>query len=742
MEHKMNDDELLLSIGVQLDSLKKDLKKADVVISKFFDVDRNLDININFSKVRKQVEQFNSEQEKVLKNYYKNIEKYGDNSRKKELSELKKSILERHKYADELRRNSAKLEGKINRENYEYQKKLANAKFKRRLANIRRAERKEKESIERINKLAKQKSIEKTGFWDTLNGHRTTTFGHKVATTAEYATAGVALYKLAEAFRAVAQEAIAYDDAIYNNMSVLRTNRKQAEKLANTTRDLSISYGGSIKEIDDLALTLGRAGVEYKNLAKATKSAVELAKITGDSFGDAAKVMSTFIISFKYAGVSVDSIRDKLAYMANATKMSTEDLGTFSNYALQTAKTLNLSIDSIGVLASSFSNLGMNASTIGTQIRKLDVIFKGNSKNISGFWDIIGKSQDEFRKKLSDGKDKEAITELSKAIGKLSDEQFTYATRSMNIQERTLVSALRNADALGLISKHYTKINHALDATTQAQIKSLGATTMMERAWNSVKTSADGALTSILDIAGRKDVTDLAEKYNSLVEELSSLDEGTSKYKAKEKELDSVNKELKSSLDGIDEKFKSLGGTITSTAEVVAYFVGAGVLWKLANSRAVVSGINAIDTAFILLTTKINGTNAALVRFNKLSVFSKGGLIGVGALTFGYLIDSINQYARDLSGATEITDNFNKHLQDLETTKQAFKDNPIFVKQEKLANTILELEKYKNSLDGLEKIKKLYSKHDKTFGKYYGKVYSETKDKVDKLTKSIKKLKK
>ena len=235
------------------------------------------------------------------------------------------------------------------------------------------------------------------GATGVLSGDTGTTFTHKFLTTAQYAAAGAGIIAVTQALSSAVKESMLFDDAIYNNIAVLKANRQQAEDLAKSNRDLSITYGGTIKEIDDLSLTLGRAGVKFDDIKEATEGAVQLAKITGDSFGDSAKVMSTFITTFitnnKEAGVSVGDLTDKLAYMANESKLSVQDLGTFSNYALQTATSLGLTINAVGALGTTFSQLGMNASTIGTQIRKLDVLFTGSAKSITNFWTQIGISQ-------------------------------------------------------------------------------------------------------------------------------------------------------------------------------------------------------------------------------------------------------------------------------------------------------------------------------------------------------------
>lgn len=347
---------------------------------------------------------------------------------------------------------------------------------------------------------------------------------HAAKRAVGYSALFAGIFAVTSAVSATVDASIAYDDALYNNMSVLNMTSAESKELADDVRDLSKAYGGSIREIDELALTLGRAGIANEDISEATKASVELAKITGDSFSDSSKVMSTFITTFKKnageLGVSVGDISKKLAYMANESKMSVQDLGTFSNYALQASESLGLTIDSVGVLSTTFSNLGMNASTIGTQMRKMEVLFKSTGTNVKNFWKTIGEDQNEFANGLR--KDSMGtITEFAEKLRDLPEGEFISATRNMEIQTRTLVTAFRNgADT---IVEHSEKIKFALDPAIQAMVKSLGASTMIERAWNSVITGLDGVLTSIADSLGRKDINLIYETYQKNLKELGEL---------------------------------------------------------------------------------------------------------------------------------------------------------------------------------------------------------------------------
>ena len=345
-----------------------------------------------------------------------------------------------------------------------------------------------------------------------------TTFGHKFLTTSQYAVSGLALLKVREAMSAVVRESMAYDDAIYNNMTVLQANRKEAEMLADTSRALSITYGGNIKDIDELTLTLGRAGVEVKNLKEATQASVELATITGDSFKDASEVTSSFITTFiknmDETGLSVGRLADKLGYVANASKLSVKDLGTVGNYALLTSQKLNLTTDATGALITSFSNLGMQASTIGTSFRRIDLIFSG-----AGFDKVfkkLGESQDEWRTKIRENSDE--LINFGKALKNLSVEEYEAVTKGMDILAKNTLDAMRNG--ADIAEGHLLRLKNAADLSVMAQAKAMGATTQMQRISNAVTTSLDGLVTKVLDFSERSDISKLTEEYSDLSKQL------------------------------------------------------------------------------------------------------------------------------------------------------------------------------------------------------------------------------
>lgn len=468
-------------------------------------------------------------------------------------------------------------------------------------------------------------------------------FPHKLFTTTQYAIAGSMIYGAASAVRALAKETLAYDDAIYNNMAVLNASREEAVGLADNTRDLARAFGGSIKDIDAVTLTLGRAGVAVADLKDATSSVIALATITGDSFTASSEVMSSFITNFKEAGVSVNELADKLGYVANATKMGTEDLGTFANYGLQTSKSLGLTIDSISALTATMSNLGTNASTIGTQMQKLDFIFAGSGEKMARFWNIIKQDQSAWLTRLKSG-DTQALVDFAKAIDKtaLSERDWALATDGMEINQKKMLLALRNGS--DLLSIHTDNLKHALSVQDQAMVKSLGASTLAERAYNSLVIAADGYISSLLDIGGvRQEITDLNAEYNRLATAGESTVEVSKKLKARIAEVSTVFNNLTTGAKAAVEIALKLGIAVGTTSlalkgfSLLAKAYTADVTAAALASRGLAFAMNtipfvAVATGVYLLTDALLNNADAYKKIAQEREKASKGWTGLGTL--------------------------------------------------------------------------------------------------------------
>lgn len=273
-----------------------------------------------------------------------------------------------------------------------------------------------------------------------------TTFGHKFLTTSQYALAGAAIYKVVEALQAFGVATLQADLNMRTMAAVLDLNIGESTKLSQGIRILGEEYGGSLESIQQVAIALGRAGIQTKDLTKATEITLKMARLTGDTFEQS----SNAIISYQQVfgnTTSIEMLGDKLAYMANVSRLSTQDIGTLSNYALAAAKNVGLTEDAVGGLAAAFSNAGVNASTIGTQIRRFTTLLTDNSEAVTDFFNKAGVSQQALIYRLQQGGEEsnKALLEFVHAIqNNIDSTDFTTLTGKMDILAANSLQLMRN----------------------------------------------------------------------------------------------------------------------------------------------------------------------------------------------------------------------------------------------------------------------------------------------------------
>jgi len=317
-------------------------------------------------------------------------------------------------------------------------------------------------------------------------GESGTTFGHKLATTAQYATAGAILYTLAAGLRAAMVATVEFDTATRTMSAVLDISMDKATRLGESVAELGQTYGGTLESIYAVTNALGRAGIAVKDLTAATEVVIKMALLTGDTFEQSTKAIISYQQVFGNL-YGIEEIGDKLAYVANASRLSTEDIGTFSNYALSASQSVGITIDALGALAISFSNVGVNASTIGTQIRTLSTLFVENTTDANEFFRSIGINQKTLLMDLQKGGDasNKAFLKFTKILKNLTDTEFSTYTRNMDQLVRDALAKIRlTADSVEMhLEGSMTKANGALD---QAKVIAEG----YKATWESVQNIA------------------------------------------------------------------------------------------------------------------------------------------------------------------------------------------------------------------------------------------------------------
>lgn len=362
---------------------------------------------------------------------------------------------------------------------------------------------KEKQSKAEARKEAR------TSFLGAFDDEFASSFSHKLGTTAQYIAAGSAILGVAATFSALAKSAFEAELSMRTMAAVLELNIGQAIELSRNVRELGETYGGSIEEIDNVALALGRAGIKQEDLVDSTKIVLQMARLTGDTFEQS----SNAIISFQQVfgdTTSIELLGDKLAYVANVSRLSTHDIGTFANYALAAAKNVGLTEDAVGGLAAAFSNAGVNASTIGTQIRRFTTLLTDDSGAVTSFFEGLGVNQKNLMLNLQSdiATSNKAIIDFVNRLNDLDDIRFANLIGGMDILAANSLQLMRNN--AGNIEKFVKDLQDNVEGQLKNTEDILDAYIVrFEALWNKIKNL--GA-----DIIQSETFSDITYMFNSL----------------------------------------------------------------------------------------------------------------------------------------------------------------------------------------------------------------------------------
>lgn len=402
--------------------------------------------NIKDKKFDKDFKQLLKEEEDYYKNiqgFEKDKETFKSKTREKELAELKASIIERYKFEEtstkENEKRLAELKAKYKKQAEERvatgASDIASAKWEElakqsdvtglKIAQSKLDIMKQQYDYNIKNKVFEQDSVKdhearkKIAEAEVNLARATTAENAKQKEQANYAlnaakramgyTALFAGIGMATAsMNAAVQSLVEYDKMLYTFQAVLDVSAEKAKNLEDRMTGLSIAYGEQLSSLNKVALELGRAGTEYDKLAQGTKIVTQLAILTGDTVESSTGALVTYLQvfgkdQFGKAIASVEELGAKLAFLANSSKMNTQDINTFSNYALSTAKAVGMTIDQVNALAVALNNSGKNASTVGTNIRRFSEMLGDTNPKINEFFTSIGVNQQTLQREIAKG---------------------------------------------------------------------------------------------------------------------------------------------------------------------------------------------------------------------------------------------------------------------------------------------------------------------------------------------------
>jgi len=249
-----------------------------------------------------------------------------------------------------------------------------------------------------------------------------------------------------------------YDGALHKLQAVMGVSNQEAKSLEQTFMQLGQTFGGSLESINKVALDLGRAGIASKDLADATKVTIQMALLTGDTYEVSTQAIVGYYTTFgkmvaeQYNGANaMEVIGNKLAKIANDSRLTTQDIATSGNYLLQMTKNVGASIDMVGALQVALSNAGVNASTIGTSVSRFFTILKSGSKDTKDLFFQLGINTKNFVADLKKGGKvgKDAFNQFLIKLKQVDKVKFDNLTSNLQIlDQKALLGVYNNVDAI------------------------------------------------------------------------------------------------------------------------------------------------------------------------------------------------------------------------------------------------------------------------------------------------------
>lgn len=484
----MNEDDLLISIGADLSAFNSAMATAEKAFANLRRATQSKPVKVTLESMVADLKK----DQKAFQAYYKDAKSKFKGLTKAQIREF----YEREQaYKASLKRQEAAM--KANADKQVATTKETTAKI-----------------VSEQNKVAKHPSRN----WD-FAGHRGLIDSALVV--AKYGIISQVLYGVQNAFGAVIGEAARFNQSVQQNIAVLEKLPANAKYLAQTVVEIGKEFGGTFEDIQDGLITIGRAGItETEQLAEATRGLAALSVITGDAMKYGASAVASLVAVYPELGNQLSrttveingqteaqaGLLDKMGAVANATRLGLEDFSTISNYALTTAHSVGLSSDAFLALSGSLSRVGLNASTIGTSIRRLDKFTSDSAISVRKFFAIAGTSQKEFAASLRDNPLTENIDEsivglnnFTKALAKMTDAQFAEAVADLDIQMRATARSLRAVGELGELDYMVSKIRDAADVTESAKENAIGLQVAWQRIKNELISIADTEVQKTMD---------------------------------------------------------------------------------------------------------------------------------------------------------------------------------------------------------------------------------------------------
>lgn len=331
---------------------------------------------------------------------------------------------------------------------------------------------------------------------------------------------------VAGAMAGAAKTAIGFRDEMTKMQAVSDASTKDMKKLEQASISAAKEYGVSTESYNAAATELLKSGYSAKESVEIMNAGIKTSKATGEDLETVLDKTSNTMKIFGFEAKDASKVTDKLAYVANASKTSVEELGDGLTKVGPVANSLGIDLDTtssaLGVLQdrgfkveeaatglkSGLSNLVNPSKANAAAFEKLGINMKDVKKNGVNLPKIL----DNMAKATNGMTDAQKEAYISAAFGKESMAQWT-ALMEGDAQKALAEYTKGSKDATGSVDKLWEKMKES----PQQKIDELkGSFEAMAINFG------DKVLPVVLPA-----LTKITDKINDLVDWFDSLDEGT-----------------------------------------------------------------------------------------------------------------------------------------------------------------------------------------------------------------------
>lgn len=204
---------------------------------------------------------------------------------------------------------------------------------------------------------------------------------------------------IAGAMAAATKTAITFSDEMVKMGAVSNASKEDMEKLKNASLDASKSYGVSTSDYNDAATELLKSGYSVKESISIMNAGIKTSKATGEDLGTVLEKTSNTMKIYGYDAKDAAKVTDKLAYVANASKSSVQELGDGITKVGPVAHSLGMSLDTTSAALGVLQDRGFKVEEAATGLKSgLSNLINPSKANAEAF-EKLGINVDEIKKK-------------------------------------------------------------------------------------------------------------------------------------------------------------------------------------------------------------------------------------------------------------------------------------------------------------------------------------------------------